>query len=71
MRPLVDLNGRERAILVTLVIAVFWLGLFPNGGAAQDGSGGAAVSEVGRRRPKPGSDRHGGAPLRCGPEAAR
>jgi NADH-quinone oxidoreductase subunit M len=27
--PLVDLNGRERAILVTLVVAVFWLGLFP------------------------------------------
>jgi NADH-quinone oxidoreductase subunit M len=28
--PLVDLNGRERAILATLVVAVFWLGLFPN-----------------------------------------
>jgi NADH-quinone oxidoreductase subunit M len=28
--PLVDLNGRERAILLTLVVAVFWLGLFPN-----------------------------------------
>ena len=27
--PLVDLNGRERAILVALVAAVFWLGLFP------------------------------------------
>ncbi len=27
--PLVDLNGRERAILVALVVAVFWLGLFP------------------------------------------
>jgi len=28
--PLVDLNLRERAILATLVVAVFWLGLFPN-----------------------------------------
>jgi NADH:ubiquinone oxidoreductase subunit 4 (subunit M) len=24
-----DLNGRERAILAALVVAVFWLGLFP------------------------------------------
>jgi NADH-quinone oxidoreductase subunit M len=27
--PVADLNGRERAILVALVVAVFWLGLFP------------------------------------------
>jgi NADH-quinone oxidoreductase subunit M len=27
--PLTDINGRERAILATLVAAVFWLGLFP------------------------------------------
>jgi len=27
--PVVDLNARERAILATLVVAVFWLGLFP------------------------------------------
>jgi NADH:ubiquinone oxidoreductase subunit 4 (subunit M) len=24
-----DLNGRERAILAALIAAVFWLGLFP------------------------------------------
>jgi NADH-quinone oxidoreductase subunit M len=27
--PITDLNGRERAILAALVVAVFWLGLFP------------------------------------------
>ena len=27
--PVIDLNARERAILATLVVAVFWLGLFP------------------------------------------
>ncbi len=27
--PVIDLNTRERAILATLVVAVFWLGLFP------------------------------------------
>jgi NADH-quinone oxidoreductase subunit M len=27
--PVTDLNGRERAILAILVVAVFWLGLFP------------------------------------------
>ncbi len=27
--PITDLNGRERAILTALVVAVFWLGLFP------------------------------------------
>ena len=28
--PVTDLNFRERAILATIVVAVFWLGLFPN-----------------------------------------
>jgi NADH-quinone oxidoreductase subunit M len=28
-QPFADLNGRERAILVSLVAAIFWLGLFP------------------------------------------
>ena len=28
-QPLVDLNGREKTILLALVAAVFWLGLFP------------------------------------------
>jgi NADH:ubiquinone oxidoreductase subunit 4 (subunit M) len=30
-QPLADLDGRERAILVILVAAVFYLGLFPAG----------------------------------------
>jgi hypothetical protein len=29
-QPFTDLDGRERAILVALVAAVFWLGLFPD-----------------------------------------
>jgi NADH-quinone oxidoreductase subunit M len=29
-QPLVDLDGREKAILATIVAAVFWLGLFPS-----------------------------------------
>jgi NADH-quinone oxidoreductase subunit M len=29
--PLVDLNAREVSILMALVVAVFWLGLFPDG----------------------------------------
>jgi NADH-quinone oxidoreductase subunit M len=28
-QPFADLGGRERAILVALVAAIFWLGLFP------------------------------------------
>jgi len=28
-QPLADLDGRERAILVAFVVAIFWLGLFP------------------------------------------
>jgi NADH-quinone oxidoreductase subunit M len=28
-QPLLDLNGREKAILALIVVAVFWLGLFP------------------------------------------
>jgi NADH-quinone oxidoreductase subunit M len=28
-QPFADLNGRERAILVALVVAIFWLGIFP------------------------------------------
>jgi NADH-quinone oxidoreductase subunit M len=28
-QPLLDLNGREKAILALIVAAVFWLGLFP------------------------------------------
>jgi NADH-quinone oxidoreductase subunit M len=30
-QPFADLNGRERAILVCLVAAIFWLGIFPAG----------------------------------------
>jgi NADH-quinone oxidoreductase subunit M len=28
-QPLLDLNGREKSILALIVVAVFWLGLFP------------------------------------------
>jgi NADH-quinone oxidoreductase subunit M len=28
--PLADLNGREKTILGLIVVAIFWLGLFPN-----------------------------------------
>ena len=30
-QPLLDLNGREKTILALIVVAVFWLGLFPDG----------------------------------------
>jgi NADH-quinone oxidoreductase subunit M len=30
-QPLTDLNGREKTILGLIVVAVFWLGLFPDG----------------------------------------
>ena len=29
--PITDLGGREKAILITLVASIFWLGLFPEG----------------------------------------
>jgi len=29
-QPLLDLNGREKTILALIVVAVFWLGLFPD-----------------------------------------
>jgi NADH-quinone oxidoreductase subunit M len=30
-QPLSDLSGREKTILALIVVAVFWLGLFPDG----------------------------------------
>ncbi len=34
-QPLEDLDGREKAILVAFVVAIFWLGLFPRGPLAK------------------------------------